>query len=149
MPLIDMLTAELEIEYVLTLTKVRFLSDSPCGWLNSSQKMLLKESSSEPCWCSLWFLVTFFLFFWSLRTKLSLLKCHSLHEYCCWPCTSHYNHCIATFWRLLSSRIMRPVSWSMWVAALLFLSPGGSWPLHLSGGVRSHQPAGSNEPPSV
>lgn len=32
---IDMLAAELEIEYVLTPAKVCFLLDSPSGWMNS------------------------------------------------------------------------------------------------------------------
>lgn len=32
---IDMLAAELEIEYVLTPANVCFLLDSPSGWMNS------------------------------------------------------------------------------------------------------------------
>ncbi len=41
------------------------------------------------------------LFFWTskpLSTNWALFKCHSLPEYCCWPCSSLYDYSVPIFW---------------------------------------------------
>ncbi len=57
--------------------------------------------------------------FWPLTTKWSSFKCHSLPEYCCWPCPSLYDYSVPIFWWLFpagcimykSSNHLRLVYW--------------------------------------
>ncbi len=50
----------------------------------------------------------------------TLFKCHSLPEYCCWPCSSFYDYSVPIFWCYFqqdnalsqSSNHLRLVSWT-------------------------------------
>ncbi len=37
-------------------------------------------------------------FLGTLNTNWALFKCHSLPEYCCWPCSSLYDYSVPIFW---------------------------------------------------
>ncbi len=59
-------------------------------------------------WCNgVWDI--FLAHFGTLSTNWTLFKCHSLPEYCCWPCTSLYDYSVHIFW-CTSSRIMHHVT---------------------------------------
>ncbi len=48
--------------------------------------------------------------FGPLSTKWALFICHSLPEYCFWPCPSLYDYSVPIFWWLLPDRIMHHVT---------------------------------------
>ncbi len=43
----------------------------------------------------------FLAHFGALSTSWASFKCHSLPEYCCWPCPSLYDYSVPIFWCLL------------------------------------------------
>ncbi len=43
----------------------------------------------------------FLAYFGPLSTNWASFKCHSLPEYCCWPCPSLYDYSVPIFWWLL------------------------------------------------
>ncbi len=52
---------------------------------------------------------TFLAHFGLLSTNWVSFKCHSLPEYCCWPCPSLFDYSVPIFW-CTSSRIMHHVT---------------------------------------
>ncbi len=49
------------------------------------------------------------IFSWHILGSLVPIKCHSLPEYCCWPCPSLYDYSVFIFW-CTSSRIIHHVT---------------------------------------
>ncbi len=45
--------------------------------------------------------IFFLAHFGPLSTNWALFKCHSLPEYCCWPCPSLYDYSVPIFWWML------------------------------------------------
>ncbi len=68
-------------------------------WHSGRVRIWRKEHESMDASCLVSMVQRYFLgTLWALSTNWALFKCHSLPEYCCWPCPYLYDYSVPIFW---------------------------------------------------
>ncbi len=70
------------------------------GGYNSHRLTKLDNRTLEKC-CLVWWVFQVVGSEFGVKNTKALFKCHSLPEYCCWPCPSLYDYSVPIFWWLL------------------------------------------------